>query len=265
MRVIKSTGDFERFETKKIRRSILDAGGSNQIANRAIKEVKKIYHKDITTKEILEKILQTLKSEPGVAQRYDLKRAIMSLGPSGFAFEEFFAALLRHYGYETTVGNKVKGKNIIHEVDVIAIKKKKWMIECKYHNDRGTITKLKPAMYTYARFLDVKKNGFNHPWLVTNTKCSNDAVNYAKGNNLKITSWKFPKEESLEFLIENKKLYPITILKSLNHTTKESLYRAKITIAKDLLNYEIKELKKKTGLSEKELNKIIEETKKIIN
>jgi hypothetical protein len=265
MQVIKSTGEIEKFNPKKIKRSIIEAGGSTRIANKAVKEVKKNYSEKTTTKEILELIINVLKEEPGLAEKYDLKRAIMSLGPSGFPFEEFFGALLRHYGYKTTVGNKVKGKNIFHEVDVIAIKEKKGMVECKYHNERGTITKLKPAMYTYARFLDIKKNGFNYPWLVTNTKCSHDAIDYARGNNLKITSWKFPRKESLEFLIENKKLYPITILKNLNQNTKEALYRSKIMIAKDLLNFEIDELQQKTGLSIKELNKIIEETKQIIS
>ena len=38
-----------------------------------------------------------------VAKRYDLKRAIMSLGPHGFTFEEFFSQLLQNYDYETKI------------------------------------------------------------------------------------------------------------------------------------------------------------------
>jgi hypothetical protein len=104
----------------------------------------------------------------------------MSLGPSGFPFEIYFAKILENYNYKTKVDNIIPGKIILHEVDIIAEKnKKKYMIECKYHNEIGVHTKLHVAMYTYARFLDVKK--YDIPWLVTNTKCVDVALDYAKG------------------------------------------------------------------------------------
>ena len=70
------------------------------------------------------------------------------------------------------------------------------MIECKYHNEQGKPTRLQPAMYTYARFLDLTKR-LDQPWLVTNTKCSRDAKEYAKGVGLKITSWKYPENAQI--------------------------------------------------------------------
>jgi hypothetical protein len=264
MQVIKSSGEKEKFNPNKIYHSILEAGGSKKLAKNAIKEVKQYYEKNFTTKEILLILLKFLKQEPGISEKYDLKRAIMSLGPTGFAFEQFFAEILNHYDYKTKIGEKIKGKKIMQEIDVIAIKKKKIMIECKYHNEKGIITKLQPAMYTHARFLDVKHHGFDESWLVTNTNCSRDALNYSIGVNQKIISWKYPSNESLQKLIEKQKLYPITIIKSLKQETKENLYRANITIAKDLLNYTIKDLKRKTLLSEKEIEKILKEVKEII-
>ncbi len=263
MKVIKSTGELQKFHPKKIYKSVREAGGSKKLAKEAEKFIKKHYHKNIETKEILSLLVNFLKKEPGVSERYDLKRAIMSLGPSGFPFEDFFASVLAYYGFKTSTGNKIKGKKIYHEVDVIAEKKKKFMIECKYHNSTGKNTDLQPAMYTYARFLDVKKRGFHQSWLVTNTRCSNDARNYSKGVNQKVTSWSYPKKTSLQELIEKPKLYPITILKNLKHETKEKLYELKILIAKDLLKYSTKELKQKTNLSEKEIKKIIEEIKDV--
>lgn len=240
----------------------MEAGGSKELASKALSEVRKNYHKEITTQEILNIILKTLREDPGVAMRYDLKRAIMSLGPSGFPFETFFGNLLKYYGYKIKIGNKIKGKVIIHEVDIIAEKERKYMIECKYHNEIGTRTKLKPALYTYARFLDLKKY-FDRPWLVTNTKCSLDAKNYAKGVGLKITGWNYPRNGNLKELIQAKKLYPITILKTINNEVKEKLFNSKIVIAKNLQNYSISELKEKTGLNEKEINKILEEVKEV--
>jgi len=154
----------------------------------------------------------------------------------------------------------MRGKIIVHEVDIIAKKEKSYMIECKYHNEPGTSTSLHPALYTYARFLDLREKP-DMPWLVTNTKCSQDAEDYARGVGLKITSWNFPKNKSLQKLISLKKLYPITILKTINDNTKEKLFQAKIVIAKDILNYPVKDLMEKTGLDEKEIHKILEEVK----
>jgi hypothetical protein len=98
---------------------------------------------------------------------------------------------------------------------------------------------LHPALYTYARFLDLKEP-LDQPWLVTNTKCSNDAINYSKGVNLKITSWKYPQEESLLKLVDEKKLYPITVLNEIDNEIKEKLIKNKIILVKDLLNLPVR-------------------------
>ena len=265
MQVIKSSGETQEFNSKKIYKTIREAGGSNKLAKESIEFVKKHYHKNLETKEILDLLVNFLKKEPGVAERYDLKRSIMSLGPSGFPFEDFFASILKYYGFKTTTGTKIKGEAVYQEIDIVAEKNKKFMIECKYRNETGGITKLKPAMYTYARFLDIKKHGFDQSWLVTNTKCSIDAKKYSQGVNQKITSWNYPKEESLQILIKKQKLYPITILKNLSTKAKEKLYQLKIIVAKDLLDYPIKELQTKTQIPKREIEKIMQEVKEICN
>ena len=110
----------------------------------------------------------------------------MGLGPTGFPFEKYIAEILKEYGYATKVGEVVKGYCVSHEVDVIAQKGKEcFMIECKYHNKRGRRLDVKVAMYIYARFLDIKraqekikehKKHFHQAWLVTNTKCTREAI-----------------------------------------------------------------------------------------
>jgi hypothetical protein len=258
MHITKASGDSEKFDANKIYNSILTTGASKKLALDTVKLVKAKYYAGITTKEILNIVLQNLKKERGINQRYDLKRAIMSLGPSGFPFEEYFARILNHYNYETKIDNHVKGKRIIHEIDIIAKKQNiKYMIECKYHNELGTHTKLHVAMYTYARFLDVNK--FDVPWLVTNTKCVDEAIKYAKGVNLKITSWNYPKINSLRELIVKKDLYPITSLDSIDEKTKEKLFANDIVLAKDLMHFTNRELILKTGLNETQVNKIRKE------
>lgn len=263
MQVLKSSGEFERFNGKKIYLSIRSVGGSKNLANSAVKEVKKLYREKIPTKEILEFLLKFLKKEPGISQRYNLKRAIMSLGPSGFPFEKFFARVLEDYGYKTTVDNKLRGKKIIQEVDIVAVKEKKWMVECKYHNEPGTITKLHPALYTYARFLDLNRYHFFTSWLVTNTRCSQDAIEYSKGVGQKITSWKYPEKESLQNLILKKSLFPITILESISEENLNKIYNLKIVVAKDLFNFTPDALSKKTHINKKVISKIIKEAKEV--
>ena len=258
--IIKASGDKEIFDKKKIQRTVIKAGASEQFAGEVADKVEKKVYDGISTKKILTTTIDLLKEKPEIASRYDLKRAIMSLGPSGFPFEKFFAKVLENYGYKTRVGNFVSGKNVKHEVDIIAKKELVYMIECKYHNKLGIHTKLKVALYVYARFLDLK-NYFDSPWLATNTKCSSDALNYAESVKMKVTTWNYPGKESLQELIEKKKLYPITILKSVRGNIKERLSQAGINLARNLVDYSLEELKSKTGFSDKVLNQIIKDAK----
>jgi len=266
MQVIKSTGALELFDHKKIYNTVRAAGASKKLASSAVKEVKSKFKKNSPSEEILKFLVDYLKQEPGVSQRYNLKRAIMALGPTGFPFEKFFARVLEYYEYKTTVDNKLNGKRIIQEVDIVAtdtVKDIKWMVECKYHNEFGIITKLHPALYTYARFLDLKRYKFDFPWLVTNTRCSKDAIEYSKGVNLKITSWNYPIKESLQVLVEKKQTYPITILTSVTNEEINKFYDANLVVAKDLLVEDLRELSRRVKIDEKRLGKIIEEVKDV--
>jgi len=270
--IIKATGKKEEFNEDKILNTILKAGAQKLFAKKITNKVKKKVYNGISSKKILNLTLNLLKEKPEIAFRYDLKRAIMSLGPSGFPFEKFFARVLENYGFKTEIGRTIPGKNVTHEVDIIAKKKIKknklqeltYMVECKYHNKLGIHTNIKVALYTYARFLDLKsnsKNKLNYPWLTTNTRCSSNAIKYAKGVNMKITTWNYPKGQSLQELIEKKKLYPITILKSIKDPIKEKLSYLGIVITKDILDYDFDDLKSQTGFSERVLNQIIKEAK----
>jgi len=275
MQIIKASGEKETFSSKKIYHSILEAGASKKLAKETTNLIKTKIHNESTTEEILNITLKNLKKEPGVAEKYNLKRAIMNLGPAGYAFENYFSEILNAYGYRTQTGIHLKGKIIQHEVDILAERQKKFMIECKYHNEKGIYTKLQPALAAYARFLDLERHKIDQPWLVTNTKCSLDAVNYAKGVNLKITSWMpqhsakrgtpsgDPENDSLQHLIENKKLYPITVL-FLKESTRAILLQNKIVMLKSLIEIPTNELSKLTNLPIKELEKIKDKAREIL-
>jgi Holliday junction resolvase len=249
MDIIKASGESQRFSTEKLYSSIKRAGAESRLAKDISKAVAKNIEGGADTGEILSQTLHSLQKEnPILAARYNLKKAIMELGPAGFTFEKYVAEILKEYGYAVKTNKQVKGRCASHEIDVIAQKEgKRIMIECKYHNERGIRSDTKVALYTFARFLDVK-NTFHQPWLVTNTKCTNQAIRYARCAGLKIISWRYPRNESLEYLIEKKKLYPITILPLLTKYIKEKLVEGQILFIKDLLKYSLSDLVQITGL-----------------
>ena len=266
MKIIKASGDETNFNERKIEKSVMKAGAPKKLALEVAKNVRKKVHEGTTTNDILNLTIKSLVKDKEIAARYDLKRAIMSLGPSGFPFEEFFSQVLRNHGYKATTNNYIRGKVVMQEVDIVARKNKVSMIETKYHNKKGIRTDTKVAMYTYARFLDIKSNPkykFNEVWLVTNTRCTSQAKKYSKGVGLRVIGWSYPKNGNLQELIESKYLYPITIFKSISESTKEKLFKAKIVLAKDLADHSVEELSRKTGLDKKTLAKILEDAKRI--
>jgi hypothetical protein len=264
MYVTKASGEKEEFDVEKIRLTCLRAGASEQLADKIVGKVKAEAYDGITTREILRLTLKLLEEEPEAAIRYDLKGAIMALGPTGFPFEEFMAEVLQNYGYETKVGEIVKGKCVSHEIDIIAEKEDmRYLVECKYHNAPGIRTGLEVVMYTYARFLDLDEK-FHQPWLICNTKCTAEAEQYGKCVGVKVTSWRYPKGESLDEMVETKRLYPITILRSVTGPIRERLFQVRAMLARDLLDHDLEDLKRTTGLSQTVLDGIREEARKII-
>jgi hypothetical protein len=112
--------------------------------------------------------------------------------------------------------------------------------------------------------LDLKEGrNFQRALLVTKTRCKIGAVRYARCVGLKIISWRYPKNEGLEYLIEKKGLYPITILPSLNKYTRERLAQQKLILAKDLLKYSIKDLIRLTGLKMNIIKKLQEQAQEL--
>jgi hypothetical protein len=115
----------------------------------------------------------------------------------------------------------------------------------------GRYTGLKESLYTHARFLDLSDK-FDGEMLVCNTKVSSDVITYAKCVGQQILSWRYPAERGLERMIEEKNLYPITIL---GPTKKELVLFSKnnLMIAKDLVDMHVNEVVNKTGVSIKRI------------
>jgi hypothetical protein len=233
------------------------AGASRKIAKQILKKVRSEIYRDIGTSDIYKLVLRAIseeKNEKVLHQKYQLKDAIMRLGPAGFVFENFVKELLEHRGIKIErIRTYVKGKCINHEIDLIAIlDHKKIMVECKYHSHRGNYVGLKDTLYTHARFLDTQPR-FDGEAIVCNTKISQDAKKYAKCIGQQVFSWRYPPGKSLEKIIEESKLYPITILNP-NSRELEAFFENNIMIAKNILKYDEGYLSKITGISRKRIN-----------
>jgi len=252
--IIKSNGEKEPYDKEKIKSSIIKAGSSPDIAAETVRTINKKVKDNMGTDEIYDKALSRLKVlEPRVALKYSLKRAIMDMGPEGYAFEKYIAKILEEYGFSTEVGRFISGYCVEHEVDVVAKREGKiYLVECKYHNSPGIKSDVKIALYIHSRFLDIEKasrekdsNNHLEAWLVTNTRCTSDAIKYANCVGLKIIAWHYPEVENLQYFIETKKLYPISILSTINKKQKEILLDSGIILIKELENYGADDL---TGL-----------------
>lgn len=273
--IIKADGKKEQYDEEKISSSFIKAGASPEITTAATKTINKKVKDNMSTDEIYHRALSHLRVlEPGVALKYSLKRAIMDMGPEGFVFEKYIAKILREYGFITEVGRIINGHCVNHEVDVVAKKESQvCMIECKYHNSRGTKSDIKTALYIHSRFLDIEKayrekdNNNNtrlEAWLVTNTKCTSDAIKYAGCVNLKILAWHYPKVENLEYFIETKKLYPISILSTITEKQRDILFDSDIILAKELGSYKMDSLAELISVRQSRASKILNEASIII-
>jgi len=238
IRVKKASGKYEPFSSKKVRSSLQRAGADEALIIQVLAHLQKQLYDGIPTKKIYQKVYHLLNQlKHPLSLKYNLKEAIMALGPSGYPFEKFVAGVLSRQDYQTKINQVIQGRCISHEIDITAQKKNQcWMIECKFHNRSGTKSEIKEALYTYARFLDVAQTGqFNQCLLVTNTKATTQAIKYARCVKLMILSWDYPPNKSLRFLIEKSGLHPVTCLNSLNNDEKRQILQSGIVFSHDLL------------------------------
>ena len=176
-----------------------------------------------------------------------------------YPYQKNVEKILKKHGYATELNQIVKGKYIRHEIDISARKNKEMiMVECKHHNRPWAGCSIQTALYVYARFLDIK-GLFTSAMLVTNTKFSSQVADYAKGVGLKLMGWRFPEGNSLEYNIERFKLYPKTMLTSLDKTKVNSLLQLGIFLVSDLSAKDVTEISKMLKISKSKAGIISEE------
>lgn len=246
MDIVKSSGEKMEFSLDKLRNSLMRSGADDVLVNQISDQVRDELYQGISTKEIYNRAFALLKKSKSVfASKYKLKKAIYELGPTGFPFERFVAALLQYSGYSTEVGKMVNGICVTHEIDVCAEKNNKVnVIECKFHSEEGRNCNVKVPLYIHSRYRDIKghwDNKKDNPkeldvgWVVTNTRFTSDAVAYGNCAGLYLLSWDFPAENGLKDRIDRLGLYPITVSTLLTDKEKQFLLGRNIVLCQQLI------------------------------
>lgn len=241
--VIKLNGNKEPFSESKIRKSASRVGVPENLHDEMIGYVKSKLYDNIPTSKIFDHIKEFLKKNKGgaFAARYNLKNGLAQLGPSGYPFEQYLSLLFKEDGYKTKTNQILIGKCVNHEVDVVAEKDNiTHAIEAKFHSKQGIRTDVKTTLYIKARYDDIKAN-WQEPsqiesWIITNTRFTADAEQFATCSEIKLTSWDYPQKESLRNKIEHSQLHPITILESVSNTHKKILLENGIVTCKQIAN-----------------------------
>src|SRR5690606_32869846 len=137
--IVKSSGEKVKFSMEKLRKSLKHSGADDNLVGQIVDTVRDELYQGISTKEIYNRAFVLLKKKKSLfASKYKLKKAIYELGPTGFPFERFVAAILEYSGFKTEVGKIMQGVCVSHEIDVFAEKDGSVsVIECKFHSVEG--------------------------------------------------------------------------------------------------------------------------------
>lgn len=270
LRVRKADGRLEQYDSSKVIRTALHLGLDRAEAESLEKEISERIRDGIPTSEILSMIHELArKFRPELVHVRDLREAISALRPKP-DFEEYARIVLREAGYLVEPGRVLEGRCVSHEIDGIAFKGEEvFVIEVKHHRNHHAYTGLGTVLELWAALEDLREGyrlGF-HPYaftsaiLVCNTKISLHAERYARCKGIMYMGWRYPRAFALSDIVSSKKIYPITMLRTLSSDVIERLGERGIVTLNQLKGLRLDELAElvKTDLQEAErIRKIAE-------
>jgi hypothetical protein len=245
MKVTKYSGELVHYDEQKLINSLRKSGADKAVAEAIVKKIESELYEGIASKKIYKLAYQLLKNISNAhAARYNLRTAMMGLGPAGFFFEKFIAKIYQEQKFQTRTNVSLKGNCISHEIDVLLKKEHTIsMIECKFHSGQDAKTDVKVPMYILSRFNDVKNRKY-HLFLpneiisdciiVTNNRFTTDAIQFGECSGLKMLSWDYP-PKGIKEIIDLYAVYPITCLTTLTQTEKDKLLILDCITVKDLV------------------------------
>jgi hypothetical protein len=273
IQVTKADGTAEYFKVEKLRRSLRRAGATPAEVNSIVAQIQAELYDGMQTQEIYRRAFTLLRQEElPTAARYSLRRALFSIGPTGFPFELLLGRLFTAEGYQVRTGIIIKGHCAEHEIDVAAFNETHSFVgEAKFHARPGIKTDLQVAMYSYARLLDLRDNRICQEsicqikefWLITNTKFTSAVERYAECVGVNLLSWDYPRNNNLYDRLQRHRLYPITVLQSVTPSQTTILIDRGIIVCQDLINNP--QVLRVLHISEKRQESILAEASAIIN
>ncbi len=272
--VVKADGSRELFDKRKIIRTCLKLHTTPEQAQSIADRIESRVYDGITTREILELVFEYLREfKPDIEHRIDLRRAI-SLMRSKPDFERFIGLLLESEGYNVRQNLILNGKCVEHEIDAIAIKGSEIVyVEVKHHVNPHTPTGLDVFLRVYSTYLDLMEGyrlglqpyKFTSILVVCNTKISAHARRYAECMKIAHIGWRYPEGRALEDMIEEYKLYPITMIRGLNEEIIARLGDIGIVTLKQVIQQGENEISVRAGIPVEEVREIKEKARKILN
>lgn len=248
LRITKASGEQADYDRSKLIQSLQRSGASDASIDQVVTELESELIDGVSTRKIYRKAFQLLRrTDIGAASQYNLKSAVMALGPSGYPFEQFVGELLKATGWTVDVGVMIQGRCVKHEVDVRASKDGVVrFMECKFRNEPGSKVDVKVALYVNSRVQDlIARHKADHVpdpamgyqgWIVTNAKFSEDAETFGECAGMHLLAWDYPPGKGLLSWIRQTNLLPLTVLHSLSHKQKETLMGMGVVSCLDLRN-----------------------------
>ncbi|MFT7327929.1 MAG: hypothetical protein ACI870_000101 [Crocinitomicaceae bacterium] len=257
-KIIKKNGKEELFIPQKLCDSMVMVGASDELAQQVCSIVDESIESGVSTDKIFNTTRKYLKNfDPRISALYALERGLGALGPSGFIFEQYVAALFGEMNYKVQTNVYAEGEGVTHEIDVWAEKGNVvYVIEAKYRNEYHSKTHINQVMYADARMEDIKRRAEKkgdtrefYMWVVTNTRFTDNAINYVAYRDMQLMGGDYPKYINLKKIVSDKKLYPVTILPSITKKALRVLSEKGIILVKSLYGLSAKKLEFQCGLN----------------
>jgi len=273
MLIKKSNGDLVRFDPEKIRTTIRRAGADEDLADRVLQRIEVKVRDGMATRRLFAIVRKELRRESRrLAQRYNLRTALLRLGPAGFKFEKYVASILNAYEYAASVPEQdYVGLCVKHEVDVVATKGgRSVVIEVKFRNRFDDTVTLRDTLAAWARYNDLRDGAetnrscplFDEVWIVTNGTFSDRAMQFGQCRGINMVGWRMG--QSLAEMVDHTALYPITVIDDLHQWELERFAKNDLLLCREVISEDPDLLSGRLSLPRGRTRQIQEECRAVI-
>lgn len=269
----KADGTTQPFDREKVLRTCRRLGLSQAESEDVLGEISQRIFEGMPTRSIMDMIFEHgRKHREHFAHIIDIREALSLMRPKP-DFEQFVSLILQHEGYETKTNMVIQGGCIEHEIDVIGMKGNETIfVEVKHHMQFHTFTGLDVFLQVNSSVEDLMKGylagrhafNFTRPVVVLNTKISDHAKKYAACRGIGAIAWGIPEHAGLEKHIDQKQLFPITVIKGLQPDVQGMLGDAGVYTLKQLVEADAASLAQRSGVNPGALNELAVKARSIL-